>query len=398
MSDDKSASHIYNKTLDHLNLCLKTARMGVWEAIVLKNPYGTTEIKWDEEVCRMHGVQPGQSIVPTDWFRKYVHPDDLVAVTEANKKFFVDNRLTGALSFTYRIRWPSGEVHYIEMHGSIDSSTDTDTQVKLYGVAKDITQDVIKQKFIEDQKNRLLSTSRMAVLGEISGGIAHEINNPLTVIQARSFQLLQMVENGNLDPAKIKSAAESISKTGDKIAKIVKSLRAFAHGQENEPVDNINIRELIQETLDFCKVRFYNHGIDIRLGDIPEDLDFECRLIQIEEALLNIFNNAHDAVALMTEKWILIEAFNKDPNVEIHITDSGPGIPDRIADSMMLPFFSTKEIGKGMGLGLCIVSEIIAKHHGVIYLDRTSANTKFVIRLPKAQPKSIDSTSTSSKT
>lgn len=376
-----------NKTLEHLNLCLKTARMGIWEAIVTKNPYRALEIAWDDEVKRMHGVPPGEQIVAVEWVFAHIHPEDLPVLRENNQKFLEKNNFDGPLHFQYRTRWPNGEIHFIEMHGSVDSASDDGQRVKIYGVAKDITQDVIKQKYMEDQKNRLLSTSRMAILGEISGGIAHEINNPLTVIQARAFQLSQMAEHGNFDAAKVKSAAESISKTGDKIAKIVKSLRAFAHSQEDEPVDNINVQELIQETLDFCKVRFYNHGIDIRLGIIPEGLEFECRLIQIEEALLNLFNNSHDAIANLPEKWILIEAFDKDQNIEIHVTDSGNGIPKDIADNIMQPFYSTKEIGKGMGLGLCIVNEIVQKHHGEIYLDRLSAHTKFILRLPKVQPK-----------
>lgn len=376
-----------NRTLEHLNLCLKTAHMGVWEATVTKEPHETTHIKWDEEVRQMHGAFSGQTNNSLEWLQTHIHPEDLRPLKEATKKFLEANNHASTLSFTYRIRWPNGELHYIEMHGSMDAESDDGQSVKIYGVAKDITQDVNKQKFLEDQKNRMLSTSRMAILGEISGGIAHEINNPLTVIQARAFQLMQMAEHGQLDAAKIKSAAESISKTGDKIAKIIKTLRAFAHSQENGPLDCINVRELVQETLDFCKVRFYNHGIDIRLGEIPEDLEFECHLVQIEEALLNLFNNSHDAISALPEKWILIEAFAKDSNVEIHVTDSGHGIPADIADKIMQPFFSTKNIGKGTGLGLCIVSEILHKHHGEIYLDRTSAHTRFVLSLPKLQPK-----------
>lgn len=290
------------------------------------------------------------------------------------------------MTHVYRVRWANEEIHHIEIYASLEDLGPNENKVSIYGVAKDITQDILKQKLIEDQKNHLLSAAHMAVLGEISSGIAHEINNPLTVIQARSFQLTQMAEHGNLDTAKIKSAAESISKTGDKIAKIVKSFRAFAQGHENEPIDSVNVKQLIRETLDFCKTRFSNHGIEIRLGDIPEDLEFECRLIQIEEALLNIFNNAHDAIAALQDKWILIEALDKEAHIEIQITDSGKGIPSTIADNMMLPFFTTKEIGKGMGLGLSITAEIINKHHGVFFLDPTNAHTKFVIRIPKLQP------------
>lgn len=362
--------------------------MGIWQSLLTRNPFGPRDVRWDHEVRRMHGMPEGDTSDPMEWFYKHAHPDDISTLSDAHRNFIENKNCTGTLDFSYRIRWPNGEVRYIEMHAIAENPEANSPEVKLYGVAKDVTQEVLKQRFIDDQKNRLLSTSRMAVLGELSGGIAHEINNPLTVIQARSFQLLQMAEHGQLDAAKIKSAADSISKTGDKIAKIIKSLRAFAHGQDDEPVDLINVHLLIEETLDFCKVRFYNHGIDIRIGDIPKDLEFECHLVQIEEALLNLFNNAHDAIAALTEKWILIEAFDKGDDIEIHVTDSGHGIPESIADAMMLPFFSTKEIGRGSGLGLCIVSEIITKHHGQFHLDRASAHTKFVIRLPKFQPQS----------
>lgn len=375
------------KALDHLNLCLKAARMGVWESTLTKEPFMGSDVQWDDEVRAMHGMPLDYKGDVMEWYYKHLHPEDMQSVEERISKVFDPDDKQSIYSFTYRFQWPNGELHYIQMHANIESKSENGHRVKMYGVAKDITQDVLRQKLIEDQKNRLLSASRMAVLGEISGGIAHEINNPLTVIQARSFQLQQMSESGHLDPAKIKSAAESISKTGDKIAKIIKSMRAFAHGQENEPVDTIYVQELIEETLDFCKVRFYNHGIDLRVSEIPENLEFECRLIQFEEALLNIFNNAHDAIIALPEKWILIEVFDKKQDVEIHVTDSGNGIPDEIADKMMLPFFSTKEIGKGMGLGLCIAAEIISKHHGSLTYDRACLNTKFVIRIPKVQPK-----------
>lgn len=375
-----------SKLLERLNLCLKTARMGVWESTLSKEPFAGTDVHWDDEVRAMHGIPADSNTDVMEWFFKYLHPDDVPLIGAKVRRLFDGPTPQGIVSFSYRFRWPNGEVHYIEMHVSIEDKFQDGNRLKLYGVAKDVTQDVLRQKVIDDQKNRLLSASRLTVLGEISSGIAHEINNPLTVIQARSFQLQQMCENGNLDPVKIKSAAESISKTGDKIAKIIKSLRAFAHGQENEPMDKINVFELIQETLDFCKVRFYNHGVDIRLGDISHELEFECRLTQIEEALLSLFNNAHDAITATTDKWILIEAVDLGSDIEISVTDSGYGIPDQIADKMMLPFFSTKEIGKGMGLGLCIASEIIAKHHGSLTYDRGSQHTRFVIRLPKVQP------------
>jgi len=379
-----------NKALEHLNRCLKTARMGTWESsfrIGSSDPL-EAEITWNSQVRAMHAMPEDYQGSILEWFKKHVHPEDFPKLVEASQNIFLpQDGENNQITFAYRFIWPNGEVRHIEMNGSFDFNPADPTLVKVYGISRDITQDVQHTKLIEDQKNRLLSASRMAVLGEISGGIAHEINNPLTVIQARSFQLQQMCDLGNLDSAKIKSAAESISKTADKIAKIVKSLRAFAQGQVNEPLDKISVQELIKETLDFRKVRFYNHGIDVRLGEIPENLEFECHLIQIEEALLSLFNNAHDAAVEQTEKWISINVHDMEKDIEIHITDSGRGIPEEIADKMMLPFFTTKVIGKGMGLGLCIAAEIISKHHGSLTYDRTCPHTRFVIRMPKTQPK-----------
>lgn len=382
------------KALDRLNLSLQTARLGVWEMELKREDAESISISWDHEMCRMHGVPSGTVVNFRTWFKDHVHPDDLQGLLQRHKQHLAGDE-TELLHVKYRTCWPNGEIHFIEMHGTMSRTKQTDKPdvIFMYGVAKDITSEVLEKKRLEDQKNVILANSRMTVLGEISGGIAHEINNPLTIIQARSFQLSTMVEQNSLDPLKVKSIAESISKTGDKIAKIVKSIRAFSQSQENSPFDSVSIEELIDETLDFCKVRFYNHGIQIRVAPLPEDLEIECRLVQIEEVLLNLFNNAHDAILKLSEKWIAVEAFDNGTTVDIHITDAGTGIPEAVADQMMQPFFTTKESGKGTGLGLSIAAEIVQSHHGQLRLDRTSANTRFVITLPKHQPEPPTNTS-----
>jgi C4-dicarboxylate-specific signal transduction histidine kinase len=219
----------------------------------------------------------------------------------------------------------------------------------------------------------------------MSGGIAHEINNPLTVIQARSFQLTQMVEQGKIDPEKIKQAAESISKTADKIAKIIKSLRAFSREGEQDAFEFVSAKTLVEETLEFCKTRFYNYGVELFLTEIDEDLEIECRIIQIEQVLLNLLNNSFDAAQKSEEKWIRVEANEYGDYIDIKVIDSGPRIPDEVAEKIMQPFFTTKELGKGTGLGLSISSGIMKNHKGDLFLDRTASNTTFVMRLPRLQ-------------
>jgi signal transduction histidine kinase len=378
-------SGLLQTKLNHFKLSLQTADMGLWDVVLGPDLKTATQINWDAAVSRMHGIPPGMSVNTTTWFYTHAHPED-VAKIKAKYMEYMSRGAPSLMEDRYRMVWPNGEIHYIEVHGSISPPSAHDSRIRMYGVAQDITEEVLERKRLEDQKTRILANSHMTVLGEISGGLAHEINNPLTVIQARAFQLLQMIEQNSLEPAKIRAVSESISKTADKIAKIVKSIRAFSQSHENTPFDLVSIHELIEETLDFCRVRFYNHHVEVKLETIPRDLEIECRLIQIEEVILNLLNNAHDAVLELPEKWIHVEALNKGDDVEIHITDSGLGISEDVANQMMLPFFSTKFSGQGTGLGLSISAEIVQAHHGQLTLDRTSKNTRFILRLPKRQP------------
>lgn len=137
--------------------------------------------------------------------------------------------------------------------------------------------------------------------------------------------------------------------------------------------------------MEFCKTRFYNYGVELILADIDEDLEIECRIIQIEQVLLNLLNNSFDAAQKSEEKWIRVEAIEFGDYIDIKVVDSGPRIPEEVADKIMQPFFTTKELGKGTGLGLSISTGIMKNHKGGLFLDRTASNTTFVMRLPRLQ-------------
>lgn len=283
---------------------------------------------------------------------------------------------------TYRVTYSNQEVHHIRSYGTFIRSGELD---RMYGVAWDSTVEVLTEQQMAEAKAKLISATKMAALGEMSGGIAHEINNPLTVIQARAFQLGQMVEANKLDPEKVKQAAESISRTSDKIARIIKSLRSFAREGTHDPFEVIPVKQIVEETLEFCRTRFYNHGVEIEIVPFDSELEVECRLIQIEQVLLNLLNNSFDAVHELENKWIRICVKELVSAIEIHVIDAGPGIPSSVADQIMLPFFTTKEVGKGTGLGLSISAGILRSHKGALQLDKNAQNTTFIIHLPKWQ-------------
>lgn len=138
--------------------------------------------------------------------------------------------------------------------------------------------------------------------------------------------------------------------------------------------------------MDLCAERFRNHSVALEVSSLPE-ISIECRSVQLAQVLTNLLNNAFDALILLPRKWVRVGVEASDDVIRIAVTDSGTGIPRHIADKLMLPFFTTKEIGKGTGLGLSISKGIIEDHGGKFWLDRASVNTKFIIELPRHQKK-----------
>lgn len=374
VNDRKSYEETLKKTIEKLNLSLSAANMGTWEWDIEGH-----RLQWDTKMYEMHGVPALPDLNPLEEVWKRAHREDMEAV---NRKALEASDKRQDFYVTYRVTHENDEVHHIRCYGKFIASSGEN---RMYGVAWDSTDEIKTERQVAETRAKLISSTKMAALGEMSAGIAHEINNPLTVIQARAFQLQQMVDSGKMDPIKVKQAAESISRTGDKIARIIKSLRSFAREGASDPFEMVPVKQLIEETLEFCRTRFHNHGVEVEVGPFDPDLEIECRLIQIEQVLLNLLNNSFDAIQDLEDRWIRINVKEDVDNIEISISDSGLGIPDDVADQIMLPFFTTKELGKGTGLGLSISAEIIESHKGELSLLRGTPNTTFVMKLPHWQ-------------
>ena len=234
-------------------------------------------------------------------------------------------------------------------------------------------------------QEQVISSSKMAALGEMAGGIAHEINTPLAIIGMRVEQLEESMQNGTYKTEDITETLLVVKSTTDRIAKIVSGLRFFARDGKNAPSQEVSVSTLIEDTLSFCRERFSNHGVQIEVKNSSPELTIECRAVEISQVLLNLFNNAYDAIELLKDRWIRIDVVEKGSFVEISVTDSGSGISKEVQEKMMQPFFTTKNIGKGTGLGLSLSRGIISSHQGKIYFDTTSQNTRFIILFPKQQ-------------
>ncbi len=241
------------------------------------------------------------------------------------------------------------------------------------------------EELVKEQQIKLISSSKLSTLGEMAGGVAHEINNPLAIIQTLSGQLQELLENEIPDPVLVKGLASQIETTTTRIATIVRGLRSFSRDGSRDPFQLINAKKLIEQTLSLCNEKFISSGITVTIKTTGKDFDFEARETEISQVIFNLLSNAHDAILTYKEKWIKIEIVAKNEWIEIQITDCGKGIPTGLQEKIFQPFFTTKEIGKGMGMGLSISIGIIKNLNGELRLDTQCSNTCFVIRFPKKQ-------------
>lgn len=240
----------------------------------------------------------------------------------------------------------------------------------------------------ELRKTEMFHQSRMAALGEMASGIAHEINNPLQIIGSSAFTIQEKLKNENVDREALQKAADRIENTTYRIARIVTGLLNFARGERVQEREPYSIKAIVEGTLDLCRERSKVKGV--RLGaDQVQDVELFVRPTQISQIILNLVSNSLDAASEVDDKWIEIRGWYDGKKYQIEVTDSGRRIPTDVAEKMMQPFFTTKPVGRGTGLGLSISKGIIEEHGGRIYYDPSHPDTKFVVEIPGPSP-SVD--------
>lgn len=257
-------------------------------------------------------------------------------------------------------------------------------------IVEDRTSQYQYEKLIEDQRLRLIHSEKMSALGEMAGGIAHEINTPLTVIELCAGQLKMKLAQGVREMVELESYTSRISGTVQRIAKIVRGLKTFARDGESDPFEAASIEVLIREAYEFCQGRFQQHNVDFQLDSSIGEQVIQARPVQLSQVFLNLLNNAFDAVRLRPEPWVRVEIRDCGKDIEILFVDCGQGISPDVADKIMRPFFTTKDVGQGTGLGLSVSQSIVKGHQGSLTLKADHAHTCFVVRLPKRHAHSQD--------
>lgn len=244
-----------------------------------------------------------------------------------------------------------------------------------------------------DQVVQLAQASRLSSLGAMAGGIAHEINNPVTIIMGMlKLVIKELTSDKPINKEKITSTLEKARQYTERISKIVKGIRALSRDGSRDPFILSKVQDIIDNTFGLCEASIQTNSIQLSYDLEDPNLMLECRPVQISQVLLNLINNSLDAIGEQKNPWIhiAVKKINEEI-VEFSVTDSGEGIPESIAIQLMQPFFTTKGAGKGTGLGLSISQEIIKAHYGEFALDRNFPNTRFYIQIPIFQNNNMNS-------
>lgn len=242
-----------------------------------------------------------------------------------------------------------------------------------------------KSRVILEQQKMLVHSAQMSALGEMAGGVAHEINNPLAIIRGKTLMLARMIKDNN-DP-KVTKLLEGIDGTVDRVAKIVDGLMRFHRADQNQSFEKYPIQTILEDVKTLVLERFTTKNIQLTIEDQSNNAVIECRPMEVAQILMNLLNNAYDILESNRNgerAWIHIEVEREpgDKFLAIRVYDSGPPVPEELRDKIFYPFFTTKEVGKGTGLGLSVSLGIAEAHGGELKLSPPEDRKYFLLRLP----------------
>ncbi len=241
-----------------------------------------------------------------------------------------------------------------------------------------------REQELREKQEQLVQAGKLATLGELTTGVAHELNNPLNNIGLFIGNAIDLIELGLTDtqPDRITHELASAMQQVRKATEIISHLRTFgrAASVSYEPVV---LGRVIRSAISLMQEQLRLRQIEVRLNFADEELIVVGNAIQLEQVFINLLTNARDALADKPRKIITIIYAQNEDRVELSFCDTGPGVPSGLEQRIFDPFFTTKEVGAGTGLGLSITYGIIKEHQGTIAIDNHPvAGANFLIQLP----------------
>ena len=258
--------------------------------------------------------------------------------------------------------------------------------IHIMGDLRETTQEMERREHeLRDKQEQLVQAGKLATLGELTTGVAHELNNPLNNIGLYVGNVIDRIRLGEDDAEPLVADLEKAMEQVRKATEIISHLRTFGRAARVS-IAQVDVDDVIERSLLLVHEQLRLRGIEVELELCPDELLVVANPIQLEQVFINLLTNARDALTDSRRKTIRIASSRDEERIRIAFSDTGPGIPPELQQRIFDPFFTTKEVGTGTGLGLSITYSILKEYGGDISVEsRPGKGATFMVELPFAE-------------
>jgi PAS domain S-box-containing protein len=354
-------------------LAAEAAHLGVWEMDL-----GTNEI-WMSDSARTLFQFDSATRVDHTALQDRVHPEDR-ALRDSAVKNAIETR--SGYEMEYRVLLPDGTQRWIGGRGRCVAG-DNREGARLIGVSIDITPRKLVEAETLRQRDELNHLSRLALMGEMSASIAHELNQPLAGILSNAAAGQRFIDRGNVDQEEIRELLGDIISDGRRASDVVRGIRGMVK-KEQMAHRSVDLNEVVVDALRMASPDALLHSCQLETALDPNLPAIDGDPVQLQQVLLNLAINAFDAMRDMPapkRKVVIATQSNGDGTIRTSVRDYGVGIPEEMQERLFDPFFSTKT--EGLGMGLAIVRSIVESHGGTITAENAEGGgSRFEFVLP----------------
>ena len=373
----REAARALRESEERLRLATDVGKFGIWDWDMVNN-----RVTWSPRLYEFHGLKPDEFAGTVEAFQALVHPADAARMTQAIGTA-VETR--GEFQAEFRTIQPSGEIRWLLTNGRVVYD-EAGKPVRMLGATQDVTQQ-------REGEERLRQTQRLEAAGRLAGGVAHEVNNQMTVVLGLTEFMLR---SPDLTPD-LRADAIQIRRAGERSALITSQLLAFSRRQVLWPT-LIDLNRIVSE---FERVlrKTAGEGITLVLRLAPDLPQVLADRAQMEQVLLNLTLNAADALSVGPGRLTIETSVRKfspeyiatKPEVSVGagdyvmlaVSDTGTGMDAEVLSHVFEPFYTTKPVGQGSGLGLSSVYGIVKQSNGYVWAySEPGMGSTFKIYLP----------------
>jgi len=381
ITDRKLIEHALHESEFLWKFAIEGSGDGVWDWNIQ-----TDQVVYSRLLKEMIGYTEDEILpVKQEWFDR-VHPDDQLHVAEVLQAY-LDGK-TEIYVAEYRLRCKDESYKWILGRGMVVDFAEEGTPLRMIGTHTDISKRKYQEQQDKEHLNQLAHVTRLGLMGEMASGIAHEVNQPLTAIATYTQVSLNLMKAECPDLIKLTEIIYKTQQQALRAGQIIRRMREFVKANTKQ-VSEADLNELIQDAVGLCLP-------ELKLGNIALTLQLQSPLplinvdrIQIEQVIINLIRNSADAFDSCLEnqqKEISIHSLlTLNEGIEVRVKDNGSGITEDQQQKILMPFYTTKAEGMGMGLSIC--SSIIDAHEGHLkFNSQVGKGTTFYFTLPIKYP------------